>query len=175
MRGVFPGRFQPFHSGHRAFVDRMAEEVDEVIVGIGSAQASHTGRNPFTAGERMEMIHRSLAEADLPTYVIPIEDLHRYSVWPAHVRALCPPFEAVYSNNPLVARVCREAGIEVRAVDLIDRDRYRGTEIRRRMVDGEAWQDLVPDAVAAVVRSIDGVERLRRITRHTEHAVGSSP
>lgn len=43
MRGLFPGRFQPFHRGHRRFVERIAEEADEVIVGIGSVQASHTG------------------------------------------------------------------------------------------------------------------------------------
>lgn len=175
MRGVFPGRFQPFHRGHRRFVERMAGDVDEVVVAIGSAQASHTGRNPFTAGERLTMIHRTLAAVNCPTYVVPIEDLNRYRVWPAHVQALCPPFEAVYSNNPLVDQVCREAGFEVRGVELIDRDRYRGTEIRRRMVVGESWTDLVPAEVAAVVDEVAGVERLRRVTRHHEYAVDAGP
>lgn len=175
MRGVFPGRFQPFHRGHRQFVERMAEDVEEVVVGIGSAQASHTGRNPFTAGERLTMVHRALAPLDVVTYVIPIEDIDRYPVWPAHVESLCPPFEVLYSNNPLVGRVCREHGIEVRGVELVERDRFRGTEIRRRMVDDEPWRHLVPDAVASVVDAVDGVRRLRRITRHAGHAVDASP
>lgn len=149
----------------------MAAEVDEVIVGIGSAQTSHTGRNPFTAGERLTMVHRAIEPFDVPTYAIPIEDLHRYRVWPAHVRALCPPFEVVYSNNPLVDRVCREAGLDVRGVDPIDRDRYRGTEIRRRMVADEPWRPFVPSVVAEVVEAIDGVERLRRVTEHPDYAV----
>lgn len=175
MRGVFPGRFQPFHRGHRRFVERMAGEVDEVVVAIGSAQASHTGRNPFTAGERLTMVHRALADVAGRTYVVPVEDLDRYPVWPAHVQALCPPFEAVYTNNPLVGRVCREARFAVRGVELIERERYRGTEIRRRMVDGDPWRDLVPDAVAAVVDEVDGVERLRRVTEHVDYAVDAGP
>lgn len=174
MRGLFPGRFQPFHHGHRRFAERMAAEVDELVIGVGSAQASHTGRNPYTAGERITMIHRAVEAIDTPTYVIPIEDLDRYRVWPAHVRALAPPFEVIYTNNPLVGRVCREAGIEVRSVELIDRDRYRGTEIRRRMAAGEPWIDLVPDGVAAVIDEINGVGRLRRVNAHSGHVVEGS-
>lgn len=153
----------------------MAAAVDEVVVGIGSAQASHTGRNPFTAGERLTMIHRGLADTGIPTYVIPIEDLDRYRVWPDHVQSLCPPFDAVYSNNPLVGRVCREAGFEVRQVERFDRDRFRGTEIRRRMVDGEDWSVLVPDAVANVVEAVDGADRLRTVTAHPDYAVDDDP
>jgi nicotinamide-nucleotide adenylyltransferase len=169
---MFPGRFQPFHRGHRQFVERMAETVDEVVIAIGSAQASHTGRNPFTAGERVAMVHRATEPMAIPTYAVPVEDLDRHRVWPAHVQSLCPPFEVVFSNNPRVARVCSEAGLEVRGVEPIERGRYRGTEIRRRMVDGERWSHLVPDAVAAEVDAIDGVDRLRRVVAHPEHAVG---
>lgn len=173
MRGVFPGRFQPFHCGHRQFVEQMATVVDELVVGVGSAQASHTARNPFTAGERITMIHRTLNRMDLPTYVIPIEDLNRYRVWPAHVRSLAPPFEVIFTNNPLVRRVCREAGIDVRSVELIDRDRYRGTEIRQRIVEGRPWDHLVPEPVAGVIDEIDGVSRLRRVFEHTDDDIGS--
>lgn len=175
MRGLFPGRFQPFHGGHRRFVERIAEEVDEVIVGVGSAQASHAGRNPFTAGERVTMIHRALEEVDATTYAIPIVDLGRYALWPHHVQSLCPPFETVYSNNPLVRRVCTENGYEVSEVELIERDVYRGTDIRRAMVDGEPWRDRVPDAVADVIDEVDGVERLRAVVEHDQHDVDASP
>jgi len=172
MRGLLPGRFQPFHRGHRQFVERIVEDVEEVVVGIGSAQASHAGRNPFTAGERVSMVHRALEDLDATTYAIPIEDVNRHSLWPAHVRSLCPRFGVVYTNNPLVRRVCEEAGLTVRGVELIDRDRYRGTEIRRRMVDGEPWRDLAPDATVDVVEEVDGVARLRDIVEHDQHAVG---
>ena len=44
-RAFFIGRFQPFHRGHLAMVRRILETNDEIIVGIGSAQYSHTGEN----------------------------------------------------------------------------------------------------------------------------------
>lgn len=174
MRGVFPGRFQPFHGGHRRFVESIASEVDEVVVAIGSAQASHTGRNPFTAGERVSMIHRTLADLETTTYTIPVEDIDRYAVWPNHLQAVCPPFETIFTNNPLVQRVCRESGLDVEGVDLVERDRYRGTEIRRRIVEDEPWRDRVSDAVVEIVEEVDGIQRLRSVVEHDQHAVGRS-
>lgn len=165
MRGFFVGRFQPFHLGHRAFLEEIATEVDDVIVGVGSAQASHTQENPFTAGERVSFIHRSITDLEATTFTIPIEDIDRYSVWVSHVRAMCPPFDVVYSNNPLVRRLFREAGFEIRGVRLVNRDEYRGTAIRRRMIDDDPWRDRVPDPVVRGIEGIDGVERLRRLAR----------
>jgi nicotinamide-nucleotide adenylyltransferase len=46
-----------------------------------------------------------------------------------------------------------------------ERDRHSGTEIRRRMLEGEAWEPLVPPEVAAVISEIDGVGRIRQIAR----------
>ena len=45
------------------------------------------------------------------------------------------------------------------------RELYSGTEIRRRMLKGEPWQNLVPDSVCKVIEEIDGVERIREIAR----------
>lgn len=166
MRAFFPGRFQPFHRGHREFVERILESAEEVVVAIGSAGLSHTERNPFTAGERISMVHRTLEAVDATTFVIPVTNVEPYALWPAHVQALSPSFDAVYSNNPTVRRVVTEMGYEARGVDLVERDRYSGTEIRRRMVAGEPWRDLVPDPVATVVDDLDGAERVRQVSRN---------
>ena len=80
MRGFYIGRFQPYHNGHHHMVEAIADQVDELVLGIGSAGDSHSRRNPFTAGERVMMITKSVADFDLPTYVVPIEDLERNSV-----------------------------------------------------------------------------------------------
>ena len=53
VRGLLVGRLQPIHDGHMDVISRILAEVDEVIIGIGSAQLSHTLKDPFTAGERM--------------------------------------------------------------------------------------------------------------------------
>ncbi len=113
-RAFYIGRFQPFHKGHLKVISEIAGEVDELVIGIGSAQLSHTQENPFTSGERILMISRSLESLDLYHYVIPINDIYRNAEWVAHVRSMTPPFTAVFSNNPLVSRLFYESGYEVK-------------------------------------------------------------
>jgi nicotinamide-nucleotide adenylyltransferase len=163
MRGFYIGRFQPYHNGHHHMVAEIAEEVDELVLGIGSAGDSHTERNPFTAGERIMMIRKSLVDVDIVTYAVPIEDLDRNSVWVSHVQSMSPTFEVAYSNNPLVIQLFREAGVEVRRSPMFRREVLEGTEIRDQMINDEGWTDLVPDAVVDVVEEIDGIERLQRV------------
>lgn len=163
MRGFFVGRFQPFHRGHAEFVEKIATDVDEIILGIGSADQSHSVKNPFTAGERVSMIHQALRTHNIPTYVIPISDVPRHSIWPAHVASLCPPFDVVYTNNLLVDRLFDEAGYEIRGMELIDRDRFQGTVIRERIIQNDDWRHLVPDPVIAAMEEIDGIDRLRML------------
>lgn len=162
-RGFYIGRFQPFHEGHHAMIDRIREDVDELVVGIGSADKSHTARNPFTAGERIMMITKSLAEFDMTTYAVPIEDLNRNSVWVSHVQSMSPRFDVAYSNNPLVVRLFEEAGVEVRETGMFDREHLKGSEIRDRMAAGDDWARFVPAAVVEVIEEIDGVERIQAI------------
>ncbi|PSQ56967.1 nicotinamide-nucleotide adenylyltransferase [Halobacteriales archaeon SW_8_68_21] len=163
MRGFYIGRYQPFHDGHQHMVEEIAAEVDELVLGIGSAGDSHTTRNPFTAGERVMMVTKAVEDLDATTYVVPIEDLDRNSVWVSHVRSMTPRFDVAYSNNPLVVRLFEEAGVEVRQSPMFRRDVLEGTELRERMIRGRDWEALVPDAVVDVIREVDGVERIRRI------------
>jgi len=163
FRGCLIGRFQPFHNGHLQVIERIASDVDELVIGIGSADASHTTRNPFTAGERIMMIRKTLEPYDITDYVVPIEDLDRNSVWVSHIQSMAPRFDIAYSNNSLVVRLFEEADIPVRQTEMFDRETLKGSEIRAEMIEGAAWREHVPDAVATVVEEIDGVGRLRQI------------
>ncbi|WP_430504551.1 nicotinamide-nucleotide adenylyltransferase [Haloparvum sp. PAK95] len=163
MRGFYIGRFQPFHNGHLHMVEEIADEVDELVLGIGSAGDSHSTRNPFTAGERVLMVTKSVEDVDLTTYVVPIEDLDRNSVWVSHVQSMSPGFDVAYSNNPLVIRLFTEAGVEVRQSPMFRRDVLEGTELRERMIRDRDWESLVPDAVVDVVEEVNGVDRIQRV------------
>ncbi|MFC5367913.1 nicotinamide-nucleotide adenylyltransferase [Salinirubrum litoreum] len=164
MRGFYIGRFQPYHEGHHHMVAEIAEEVDELVLGIGSAGDSHTERNPFTAGERIMMLTKALVDVDIVTYAVPIEDLDRNSVWVSHVQSMCPTFDVAYSNNPLVIQLFHEAGVEVRRSPMFRREVLEGTDIRDKMIDDEGWRKLVPDPVVEVVEEIDGIERIQRVS-----------
>ena len=78
-RGLFVGRFQPFHNGHLEVIKRILTEVDELIIIVGSAQYSHRLDNPFTAGERIAMIKRALGEIGVEfsrIWIIPVPDFN---------------------------------------------------------------------------------------------------
>ncbi|MGD0952770.1 MAG: nicotinamide-nucleotide adenylyltransferase [Methanotrichaceae archaeon] len=166
MRGLYIGRFQPYHLGHQAVIHKIVEEVDEVVIAIGSAQVSHTPENPFTAGERMTMIYGALEDLRDRCYIIPLQDVDRNAVWATHVQSMTPAFDLVYSNNPLVVELFAEEGIEVRKPPMYGRESYSGTAIRKLMVEGGDWKNLVPEQVASVIVDIRGVERLVNISRN---------
>ncbi|MHC1590665.1 MAG: nicotinamide-nucleotide adenylyltransferase, partial [Candidatus Helarchaeales archaeon] len=105
-RGVFIGRFQPLHDGHLEAIKRILNEVDEIIIMIGSSQYSHSFDNPFTAGERIQMIRQTLKEEGIngnKYMIIPIADANDNRIWVSHVTSFLPDVDVFYSNNPLVA------------------------------------------------------------------------
>ena len=156
-RAFYIGRFQPLHNGHVTVINTLCKQADEIIIGIGSAQKSHTQSDPFTAGERVLMITHTLAVSNIQKmwYVIPIEDLQRNALWISHVRSMTPPFEQAYSSNPLVTRLFLEAGVDVHSPIMHERDSLSGTEIRRRICTDDSWKDLVPREVVQVIEEID--------------------
>lgn len=54
--GLFVGRFQPFHNGHKHVIDTALKLFDKVIVVVGSHNSPRTPKNPFTVDERIQMI-----------------------------------------------------------------------------------------------------------------------
>lgn len=167
IRGILIGRMQPVHNGHVEVIKQILTEVDEIIIGIGSAQLSHEIKDPFTAGERLMMMNQALAEIEVDPsryYIIPMQDINFNSIWPSHVKMLTPPFDIVYSGNPLVKQLFSEEGYEVRQPPLYDRLHLSGTEVRRRMVNDDDWQELVPKATADLIMEINGVDRIKNLS-----------
>ena len=167
-RGLFVGRFQPFHLGHLSAIKDILKEVEELVIVIGGAQYSHNINNPFTAGERLIMVRKALEEAGMDysrVWVVPVPDVHLHMMWVSAVEGYTPPFDVVYSNEPLTRRLFIEAGYKVKAIRFHERKLYSSTEIRERMLRGENWEKLVPKGVAAFIKKIDGVNRLRDLTK----------
>lgn len=171
---LYVGRFQPFHLGHLEAVSHILSKVDSLVLGVGSAQYSHTLENPFTAGERVTMIRLALNEGSVDAsryYIIPIEDVNIHSLWVSQVRSLTPRFEVVFSNEPLTRTLFREAGYVVEAIPFFSRTEYSATEVRRRMVEGEEWEPLVPSTVAKYIEEIDGIARIKALTKSDKLSV----
>lgn len=163
-RAVFVGRFQPFHKGHLEALKDILEKVDEVIIVVGSSQYSHRLDDPFTTGERVTMIRRALENEGIkPTryWVVPVPDVHVHMIWVAQVIGYTPKFDVVYTNEPVTRRLFIEAGFKVEPVPFHKRKVYSATEIRKRMLNGEHWEELVPDSVMKFIKEIDGIQRVQ--------------
>ena len=167
-RGLFIGRFQPFHKGHLEAMKDLLGKADELVIVVGSSQYSHTLDNPFTAGERITMIRQAMEEENIPPskyWTVPVPDLHIHSIWVAQVVGYTPKFDIVYTNEPLTRRLFIEAGYDVKPVPFHRRRIYSSSEIRKRMLSGENWEELVSESVAEFINEIDGVKRLQDLAK----------
>ena len=86
---VFIGRFEPFHHGHRAVIERALTLASRVIVLVGSANKPRTNRNPWNAHEREVMIRESFPESRDRILVRPLRDhLYNETQWVTEVQRI---------------------------------------------------------------------------------------
>jgi nicotinamide-nucleotide adenylyltransferase len=167
-RGIFVGRFQPFHKGHLEFIKKIIKEVDELVIIVGSSQYSHTIDNPFTAGERITMIRKTIEEEGIELakiWIIPVPDVHQHALWVSQIVGYSPKFEFVYANDPLTRRLFLEAGFKVKPKQLINRDFFVATRIRNKIATKGNWEELVPNWVANYIKEIKGDVRLQDLNK----------
>ncbi len=163
-RVLILGRFQPPHAGHLSVIEAESKRADQVIIVIGSAQASYTTKNPFTAGERIEMLQEALkARGVANTILIPIIDLNRHAEWVAYVESFVPPFDEVVSNNPLTHELFEAQGYKVRSAPWHRRREATGTKIRERLEAGKDVGDLVDPSVAKILKRLRATKRMEHI------------
>ena len=175
-RGLFIGRFQPFHLGHKASIDFALSRVDSLIIVVGSSQKSYEVRNPFTSGERILMIKESLnADMNLDEkrlFIIPIPDINIHSLWTAQISNSVPRFESVFTNDDFTSMLFREIGVKVIEPPLHRRHELSGTVIRKRIVNDLEWLTLVSPQTAVVIEDIAGVQRIKKLSLVDPHSDG---
>ncbi|HET6809267.1 MAG TPA: nicotinamide-nucleotide adenylyltransferase [Nitrososphaera sp.] len=169
-RGLMLGRFQPFHKGHLALTKQILSECDELVIIIGSAQFNFIDKDPFSAGERVLMIHEALKEEGIDLsrcYIIPVVNDENNARWLAYLRSMVPPFDVLYSGNDFVKYLARsqDSGIAIKEPMFAEINEYNGTNIRHLMQDGKPWEHLVPPAVAKVIQQIGGIVRISMLAR----------
>ncbi len=173
MRALYLGRFNPPHKGHIHAIKFILEQpdIDEVIILIGSGEKGYSTNNPFTGGERLEMVTTIVRKNfDIRKfYIASIPDVNRNTIWPANVIDLVPSFDVVFTNNPLVQQLfLKIASKDVREVPLSKRSDYSGKEIRERMIKGKEWKDLVPSEVVELIEMYQGIERIQEVSKSDE-------
>lgn len=162
-RALFIGRFQPFHIGHLYSINHILEKFDELVIVVAAAQYSFTIDNPFTAGERIEMIRAGLGDAYKRVYIVPVDNVPSNYEWPRHVLSYTPRAQVVYSNNEFVRLLFKSYGLEACETPFVPG--VSGTIVRRLMAEGGEWERLVPVTTAEVIKEVNGVERMKLLWR----------
>lgn len=163
-RALFIGRFQPIHKGHLKIIKDILEELDEVVIGMGSAQEDYTLKNPFTANERRDMIAAALGDEKIDkerVRIIEIPDISTNSAWAVYATGMCPEFQILWTGSPWVGLLFTDAGLKVKAHELFEREKYSATEVRDRMLSGGNWKELVTPSVAALIDKTKAADRLK--------------
>ncbi len=164
MNALFIGRFQPVHNGHLQVLKQISKDYEEIIIGIGSAQYKNTSQNPFSFEERRIMIYQSLVEENITNYqIVAIPDIHDPPNWVDHVCSIVNNFDVVISNNTFNRNLFSEKGFRVATTPYFNRGILSGREIRKRMIKGENWEELVPSSVVQVICKVEGVQRVKQV------------
>jgi nicotinamide-nucleotide adenylyltransferase len=164
---LFVGRFQPFHRGHLDAVRQILSDSDfaNLIIAIGSGENDFTTKNPLTAGERFELILRTLRAESIPTekiFIAPIRDVNRNSIWVRHLEKILPPFSTVFSGCEFVRHLFEHE--EKFAVKKITKNvPICASEIRNQFLTGKNPEEFLPFSVAEFLREINFTDRLKRI------------
>ena len=166
-RGLMIGRFQPFHRGHLYLVQQILSECNELVIAIGSSQFNYTFSNPFTAGERIHMIHEALIEENVSldkVYIIPIPNSENNSIWLQHLKSMVPKFNVLYTGNAFVeGLVIGDENVQIKNPDFLEEGKYKGTHIRTCIVSYKNWKKLVPNSVYRMISRMDGISRVRML------------
>lgn len=173
---LFIGRFQPFHKGHLGVVTKALKKHDHIYIVIGSSRKSHTPRNPFTAGERWNMVRNALGEEDIDIgkyNIFQIADASEGTIWRQRILNHVPKFDVVITHYGETSRLFRELGYDIEYPVFDSRATFKGSAIREAMVDQDSkssseilwkwWQTAVSESVYEYIVSIDGVERVKEL------------
>ena len=143
--GLYIGRFQPFHKGHKSVVREALTKCDRLVIAVGSATESRTKKNPFSYCERIEIIRRSLRGMAEKVIFVPVPDRLLYGDDPSWGEYVLNCVEEYCGLRPVVnfegKEACRSTwfeGIDIERV-VIDREIMpcSATEVRKALIEDD--------------------------------------
>jgi nicotinamide-nucleotide adenylyltransferase len=160
-------RAQPFHLAHLALIEHAATVAEEVAVVVAAAEQSFTARDPFTAGERLQLVRAGTMHLHARLHLVAMTT----PIWPAlalpQLAGIVPSFRIIVGNNPVLAAMARHHGVNMRSLPRTvraDQHPIAATAIRTRLaIEGVGpWlAQVVPAEVATLLSTAGFRDRCR--------------
>lgn len=160
--GLLVGRFQPFHLGHLHLIQQALEQVEKLVIGIGSANI-FDNNNPLDFRTRDKMLNQVFDKEELQNRIIktlPINDYPDDLVWLENSIKLTGQIDVVIGNNEWVNGIFEAKGYPILRLGLYRRDLYESKKIRQLIKEGKEWEDCVPSYLIEEIK-INCQKRLR--------------
>ena len=163
--GLAVMRMQPMHIGHYNLIAKMMQEMDVVIIGLGSIQESGTLNNPYTPKQRREMVEKVFGPTGKHSKIkiVELKDLHAVTkiAWAMHVfgkiEGMNLPKPTHYyaggrHDSSWFESVNEEFDEGSLVINILDRVKVSismsGTEVRKAIRDeSDEWKEYVPPVV----------------------------
>jgi len=97
-------------------------------------------------------------------YIIPIINDENNATWYARLTTLVPEFHVLYSGNEFV-KCLVGTRIPVQIPNFTKKRTYNGTNIRNLIAREKPWNHLVPSTVALLMENVDGIRRIRTLSK----------
>jgi nicotinamide mononucleotide adenylyltransferase len=184
--GLIHGRFQVLHNDHLAYLLSGKSCCKKLIVGITNPDSSQTKpddadiqrsqptANPLTYYERYMLVHAALTEAGLTCdefTIVPLP-INCPELISNYAPADATYFLSIYDDWGRKKQQVLE-GLGLNVVVLSERSMAEkglsATEVRRRIITGESWRQLVPDAVFRLLTEWDITNRLQKLNQIASH------
>ena len=176
--GFIHGRFQLFHNDHLNYALLAKEQCEKLIIGITSPEntslihedvdphRSISSANPFTYYERYNMVKLALLEAgldraDFEIVPFPIE---RPGVLYNYIPLNATSFFTIYDKWGY-EKLNRLKSIGYKTIVLFDDKEKKmcSTEIRKKIVDGDEWSEMVPNSVYKYIIENDLTSKVKEM------------
>ena len=176
--GFIHGRFQLFHNDHLRYALLAKQQCEKLIVGITSPEnaslireevdphRSEAASNPFTYYERFNMVKLALLGAGLKRedFEIVPYPIERPEILYNYVPLGATSFFTIYDDWGY-EKLNRLKNLGYGTVVLFDtREKAMcSTEIRQKMVNGDNWKQMVPEAVYQYVVENNLVDKVKQV------------
>ncbi|MBC8335752.1 MAG: adenylyltransferase/cytidyltransferase family protein [Anaerolineales bacterium] len=157
------GRWQPCHLGHRAAIHALCDRFDHVLIGIGSSNIINY-RNPFSLEETIEMLQLGLEGYD-NFRLVPIPDSRDEIKWCSYVEEVFGDLDLLITANPYVRSLLDHRYQISHPAKFIPRENQipvSGTIVRRKMAQGNGWEELLPAEISKYLIENQLDQRFRR-------------